>query len=55
MEDLHVVPEGDLREHEVNRGCFCNPTQDKECPNLLIHHSLDRREIYEESPELAVN
>ncbi len=39
----HIIPDGDLREHSINE-CWCFPTEDE---GLLIHHSLDRREDYE--------
>lgn len=54
-DDLHIIPDNDLREHEADRGCFCNPKMDPNCPNVFIHNSLDRREFYEENPELIIN
>lgn len=44
---IHVIPIGDLREHESNIRCFCKPTEDEEQPGVWIHHSLDGREQYE--------
>lgn len=43
---LHVMPLNDLREHELNRSCWCRPTYDEE-DNLIIHNSLDCREQFE--------
>jgi hypothetical protein len=47
MEQLHVIPLNDLREHEASPACFCRPTEDDETPGLWVHHSLDQRERYE--------
>ena len=41
----HVVPVDDLREHVLDTTCWCNPTEDDE---VIVHHSMDRREEYEE-------
>lgn len=43
--ELHVIPVNDLWEHKCSVGCFCEPVQDKECPELYVHRSLDRREL----------
>lgn len=49
MEDItkpiHVMPINDLREHEF-KDCWCNPTYDEE-NHIYIHHSMDKREEYE--------
>jgi hypothetical protein len=39
---IHVVPIGDLREHEDTAACWCHPTLDDD--GVCIHNSLDRRE-----------
>jgi hypothetical protein len=39
----HVYPAHDLREHSL-KDCWCNPTEDE---GVLVHHSLDGRELYE--------
>jgi hypothetical protein len=52
--DTHVVPLGDLREHEAARSCWCKPTEDSEEPTVLVHHALDGREAYE-SGELELH
>ena len=42
----HVVPLGDLREHELTADCWCSPQE--ECDGLLIvHNAADEREKYE--------
>lgn len=46
-EYLHVVPMGDLREHECSCTCWCRPTEDEDTPGLWVHHALDGREKYE--------
>lgn len=44
---IHVMPIGDLREHESNIRCFCKPTEDEDTPGVWLHHALDGREQYE--------
>lgn len=46
-QDLHVVPLYDLREHQVDAGCWCNPELSDAIPDLWIHKSADGREDYE--------
>jgi hypothetical protein len=46
-ETTHVLPLNDLREHEARKTCWCQPTQDEEEPLVWIHHSMDKREEYE--------
>lgn len=45
-ETLHVIPIDDYREH-TEHNCWCIPTPDAEEPKVMIHHSMDRREFYE--------
>jgi hypothetical protein len=45
-EIYHVIPRGDWREHECDEDCWCRPTEDE--PGTWVHHSMDRREEYEE-------
>lgn len=53
MNDLHVVPIGDLVEHEAREGCACGPLpqsvirDDGSVGWLMVHHSLDGRELAE--------
>lgn len=44
---VHVIPIGDIREHESTVFCWCNPSLDDEDENVIIHNSMDRREEYE--------
>ena len=46
-ETTHVIPLNDLRNHEPYKTCWCAPTQDDDEPLVWIHHSMDRREEYE--------
>jgi len=41
---VHVTPVDDLRDHVMNRDCWCHPTIEDD---LIIHNSMDRRELYE--------
>ena len=41
MSSIHVVPLGDLQEHDSEPTCWCNPTEDE---GVWLHHSMDRRE-----------
>jgi hypothetical protein len=42
----HVVPVNDLREHITDGECWCNPDVDDDL--VVTHHSMDRREEFEE-------
>jgi hypothetical protein len=51
---LHVVPLGDAVEHTSDDDCVCGPTaklithDDGSIGWLMIHHSLDGRELTED-------
>ena len=53
MTTLHVMPRGDLVEHEAADECVCGPeTEARKSPDgsyrwLVVHHSLDAREAHE--------
>lgn len=47
-DDLHVIPNNDLREHVSRPDCWCKPVEHEETSGLWVHNSLDRREEYEE-------
>lgn len=53
IERVHVMPIGDYREHESSRKCWCSPTPDDEDPRIWIHHSMDRREEYEQGRKFS--
>ena len=42
----HVIPVGDLREHEPLPTCWCKPTPDED-HDVFVHLSLDGREAFE--------
>lgn len=44
----HVVPNCDLRLHQLDPTCWCEPVQDVEGTGILIHNSADGREKYEQ-------
>ena len=44
---IHVIPVNDYREYITDKNCWCNPLEDEEEPNIIIHNSMDQRELYE--------
>jgi hypothetical protein len=50
-ERIHVVPINDLRRHTASPDCWCKPTEDEGWPDVWVHHSMDKREEYEEGRE----
>lgn len=48
----HVIPLGDLREHDSTPQCWCTPTEDDETPGLWLHHAMDGREAFETGERL---
>lgn len=44
VEEMHVVPLDDLREHVLTPDCWCRPRDDD---GVVIHNSLDGRELLE--------
>lgn len=44
---LHIIPVGDLRDHDMSPECWCCPEENPEVPNLWSHNSADGREAYE--------
>lgn len=48
--DHHVVPEHDVKEHQVLRTCWCRPhveVQPHTTVAVVVHNSLDGREFSE--------
>lgn len=39
-----IIPLNDLKPHNLSVHCWCRPTEDD---GVLIHHSMDQRELYE--------
>ena len=52
MDEIHKIPTNDLREHESNKDCWCEPLETE--VGLWVHNSLDQREKYE-TGELKLN
>lgn len=50
--DVHVVPVGDLREHDCTEECWCKPDEDNEVAGVFVHHALDGREKFETGERL---
>lgn len=46
----HVRPVADYRPHTLYVPCWCKPTLDD---GVYVHHSMDRREEYEEGRPLS--
>ena len=45
LEEYHVVPIGDLKDHVCSEHCWCEPKMDPDGDGLIyIHNSLDGRE-----------
>lgn len=44
---IHVIPAGDLREHEGSVACWCRPSIDEDEPGVVVHNAMDGREAYE--------
>lgn len=51
IDDVHVTPIDDLREHDTSRFCWCRPTIEHHeawaGAALVVHHALDGREFSE--------
>ena len=50
MRSMHVVPNGDKREHMLTEECWCNPDIDSDeagACDIYIHHAADMRELGE--------
>lgn len=46
-DQVHVVPLGDLRDHEPSPQCWCSPRNGDDEPSVWVHNALDGRERYE--------
>lgn len=46
--DCHVIPENDLKEHDISSECWCRPVDDHEAYDYVwLHNAKDGREDYE--------
>jgi hypothetical protein len=52
MNELHIVPLDDYREHECYTDCWCHPSEDDEIDGVFIHHAMDGREAFESGERL---
>jgi hypothetical protein len=52
-EVVHVVPLNDLRDHTASANCWCKPSEEDEWPGVWVHHSMDRREEYEQGRQAS--
>ena len=53
MNVIHVVPHKDIKEHNLDRWCLCNPKLKK---GVLVHNSFDERErIEDQLLEIGLN
>lgn len=50
--NIHVVPLNDLREHDTSLTCWCHPTPEDDESRVVLHHSMDERESYEQGRAL---
>ncbi len=51
--DVHVIPIGDIYEHQESRECWCQPKvtankQDVLQQPIIVHNSADGRELVEQ-------
>lgn len=44
--DVHVVPENDLKPHDLSMRCWCRPVRDM-VEDVVVHNAMDQRERYE--------
>jgi hypothetical protein len=52
IEDVHVIPLGDMHEHALTVDCWCCPTRDDENDAIIIHYAADEREKFESGERL---
>lgn len=45
---IHLVPCNDLRLHQLDPSCWCQPQEDEETPDFYVHNAADRRELFEQ-------
>ena len=45
LDNFHVLPINDLKEHEKTMDCWCNPEIQHDLPPyVIVHNAADRRE-----------
>lgn len=50
---VHTVPTHDLRLHQLDPSCWCNPREDDEVPGAWTHNAADHRERFETGAQLS--
>lgn len=50
---VHVVPNNDLKEHDLTALCSCRPSLEELDHKLIVHHAFDWREYNE--PEAIIH
>jgi hypothetical protein len=49
QDGTHIVPEDDLREHDLSMQCWCTPQHmDGLKGDVIVHNAMDKRELYEQ-------
>ena len=43
----HVIPVDDLRPHDPSQSCWCRPYLDADDDRVIVHNSMDGREMIE--------
>jgi len=43
---IHVIPKDDQRKHVLSMQCWCRPTQGADERFVVIHYTMDARELY---------
>ena len=44
----HLLPCGDIRQHQLDPTCWCQPVESDEVPDYWFHNRADGREVYEQ-------
>lgn len=52
-DNYHIMPVKDWKEHIDKEDCWCRPTRSLEDDNVIIHNSLDGREVAELREEVG--
>ena len=52
-ENYHIMPVNDWKEHKDSEDCWCNPTRSIDEERVIIHNSLDGREVQELREKIA--
>ena len=50
--DQHVIPDDDLRPHDMSVKCWCHPVEDAASVHVFVHNALDGRVFHEDASRL---